>query len=77
MKKEPKVDYSTPEGIRLWRQQCGFSSDAQASAALGVPFRTYCRWKALGAPHGSFMNKLATEAIVARMEKILAKATKK
>lgn len=57
-----------PIGVKSWEAECGFSSPAEAAKKLGLPLRTYHRYKAEGLP-----NKLQREIILDRMEAALPK----
>lgn len=66
-----KVDYSSPDGIRAWLAACAFTSDSEAAAALGVPFRTFCRYKQLGVPRKTASAKRASTFVLEQMQEIL------
>lgn len=53
-------------GVSLWEAACGFLSPVDAAQKLGLPLRTYHRYKADGLP-----NKLQREVILDRMESLL------
>lgn len=57
---------STPAGIKAWEAECGLSGPLEAATKLGLPLRTYHRYKADGLP-----NKLQRETILDRMEAAL------
>lgn len=52
-----------------WEAACGFESPVAAAKKLGLPLRTYHRYKAEGLP-----NKLQREIILDRMEAALPKS---
>lgn len=54
--------------IAEWEALCGFPGPREAAAKLGLPLRTYHRFKADGLP-----NKLQREVILDRMEAALPK----
>lgn len=66
-----KIDFLSPDGIKLWIRQCGFATDKEACKALKVPFRTFGRWKALGVPRQTTGSKIYSESILRRMETVL------
>lgn len=53
---------ATAAGVSAWEAECGFSGPAEASKKLGIPLRTYCRYKAEGLPE-----RLQREVILDRM----------
>lgn len=59
---------ATAEGVVMWEGHCGFLSPVDAAKKLGLPLRTYHRYKAEGLP-----NKLQREVILDRMEAALPK----
>jgi hypothetical protein len=63
-----QVLFSQPGGVEKFERMCGFHGPLEASKALGIPLRTYCRYKADGLP-----SKLQREVILDRMEAVLAK----
>lgn len=70
------IDYSTPEGIRVWLIACDFRSDRKAALSIEIPFRTFCRWKQRGMPSYSATDKAATLYVLGLMDDVL-KARKK
>ncbi len=40
----------TGQQLAHWRNMMGFAHQKDAAKALGVPYRTYQRWEATGAP---------------------------
>lgn len=65
------VDYSTPDGIRAWLAACAFTSDSEAAKTLGVPFRTFCRYKNAGLPRKTASAKRASTFVIEQMQEIL------
>jgi hypothetical protein len=66
-----KPDYSSPNGIRNWTKNAGFTSDMEAAKALALPFRTFCRYKADGLPFGTNSAARSSEFIMRQMRQIL------
>lgn len=52
--------------VSEWEAACGFPSPRDAAEKLGLPLRTYHRYKAEGLP-----SKLQREVILSRMEAAL------
>lgn len=59
---------ATRTGVRKWALDCRLT-DVGAAGVLGIPLRTYTRYKAEGLP-----NKLQRETILDRMEAALPKS---
>lgn len=62
---------STANGFRLWETRCGFKTTVDAARKLGVPLRTYFRWKQYGLPNGTGSAAIMRESILDRMEAAL------
>ena len=60
-----RVFMSMPDGVQWWESECGFGPQ-EAATKLGLPLRTYHRYKAEGLPA-----KLQREVILDRMEAAL------
>ncbi len=71
-----RIDYTTSDGVKAWIKAAGFSSDVEAASHLGIPFRTFCRYKAEGLPmkHGAAVR--SSEYVIGLMEEILAERKK-
>lgn len=63
-----RLHLATAEGIQWWEAESGLNSPAKAAKALGLPLRTYHRYKAEGLPQ-----RLQREIILDRMEAALPK----
>lgn len=58
--------------VAAWESACGFHGPNEASKALELPLRTYCRYKAEGLP-----GRLQREVILDRMETVWKKRARK
>lgn len=65
-------DYFKPDGIRSWIKACKFRNDREAADSLGVPFRTFGRYKARGLPSKNTANLTYSRVLIASMLKIAA-----
>lgn len=61
----------TAADIKDWVKECAFPSDAEACQSIGVPFRTFGRWKANGVPSKTPAARLFSKTIEERMLRIL------
>lgn len=68
-----KKIYGSPESIRAWIKAAGFTSDQEAAAALDIPFRTFCRYKADGLPEGTAASVRSSHLVKQQMAMILAR----
>jgi len=61
----------TAEDVRSWIKECAFPTDAAAARTLGVPLRTFGRWKANGIPIKTMQARVMSYALQDRMLLIL------
>lgn len=67
--KEP--DYNTPAGIKAWLDACGFANDSEAAESIGVPLRTFSRYKSEGLPEDRPASALMSLMLMDKMKKVL------